>query len=258
MPLKYDNWTKTFTGILCCASTPGGSLDVAIEFQSASGSSLEDLDHLIRRSTPVRHENWSNDPQIEFKQVYLATETSLWHTRYFGLRFLKPEYEIHVLLRDPNGFTNLGINPELYPRGALVDEPILSNKGRVDAREILVLNPLKAGHHKVVTLIRTNLSQNVALVFGSRTLQSGSPDLGQFWNVVAGIDKDQTLEDIWSNIRGPSLAESREDSEVVIDGVSILTRIGQATWWASASREFYIFFNPVLEKTWDISKYLRS
>jgi len=68
MPFKYDASNKTFIGILCCASSSSVQ-DVAIEFQSASNS-LEDLDHLIRRSTCVRYGNWSHDPEIQFNVVF--------------------------------------------------------------------------------------------------------------------------------------------------------------------------------------------
>ena len=79
MPFKYDPLNKTFIGILSCV--PSLVQDIAIEFHSPSNS-LEDLSHLIRRSVPVRYGDWSNDPQIQFNTVYLATDTSLWYTRY--------------------------------------------------------------------------------------------------------------------------------------------------------------------------------
>jgi hypothetical protein len=119
MPFKYDKSNNSFLGILCCIS---GSLvrDVAIDFHSASHS-LGDLDHLIRRPLPVRYGNWSNDRQVQFNQVYLATETSLWHARYYGLQLLKTEFEFHVIVRDPHSLAVLDRTPELAISSRSID-----------------------------------------------------------------------------------------------------------------------------------------
>ena len=241
MPFKCDKSNNNFIGILCCVS---GSLirDVAIDFHSASHS-LEDLDHLIRRSLPVRYGNWSNDRQVQFNQVYLATETSLWHARYYGLRFLKTEFEFHVIVRDPHSLAVLDGTPELYPPGALIDDPSVTYKDTKKGKRIVVLNPLKAGHNRIAMLLPAVFSQNVALVFGFRTLQSGLPDVRQTWNVVARMHKNQTLAEVWSDVKEPPPSKSVEASKITIDGVCISVEIGQQSWWARASRNILISFS---------------
>ena len=243
---KYDTLKQTFIGILCCISS-SSLQDVAIEFYSASNS-LEDLDHLIRRSACVRYGNWSNDPEIQFNIVYLATETALWHTRYFGSQFLKTEPEFHVLVRDPYNFAKLDKTSEVYPRGALIEKPSVTIKDTAVTRRIMVLNPLKAGHNSVAILLPTRLSQNVALIFGFRTFQSVLPDMHQPWNITVPISKDHSLRDIYFDVEEPPLSPGAEISKITIDGVCISVEIAQQSWWAKTSRNILIDLSPVLVK----------
>jgi hypothetical protein len=249
MPFISDHSRGSLLGILCCNSSshPKGQF-IAIELYSAS-LLFEDLDHLIRRSNDVIYGNWSGHREVKFKQVYLATETALWKARHFGLRFLKPEPEFHVLLWDHHNLVD-GV-PELYPLGALIGEPVLSFKETKGAREVIVLNPFKSESNWVVILLRTKLSQNVALVIGFGPQQSfrarwSHPSDVEPWNFIALIGKDQTLEDAWSNTRQQPWTGLSKTSRVTIDDVTIHAEIGEKPWWSKVSREVFVYFSSDL------------
>jgi hypothetical protein len=61
----------------------------------------------------------------------------------------------------------------------LIGDPSVTYEDTEEQKRMVVLNPLKAGHNKIVMLLPAVFSQNVALVFGFRTLQSGLPDVRQ-------------------------------------------------------------------------------
>jgi hypothetical protein len=194
----------------------------------------------------VIYGNWSEDWEVKFKQVYLATETALWRTRHFGLRFLKPEPEFHVLLWDYQNFVEGA--PELYPPGALISEPVISFKEAKGSRVRTVLNPFKSESNKVVILLRTNLSQNVALVIGFGPQQNfmarwSLPSDVEPWIFLALIGKDQSLEDVWSKTRRPLWTGLSRPRRVTIDDVTIHAEIGQKPWWSKDSREVFIYFS---------------
>jgi hypothetical protein len=246
MPLKYDTLSKSFIGILCCA-TRSPVQDIAIEFHCASNS-LEDLDHLIRRSSPVRFGDWSDDPQVHFSTVYLATETSLWHIRHFGPRFMKTEYEFHLLLQDPDNLANLDGTPELYPPGALIEEPSVILKETEMVKRIAVLNPLNSLDNTIAIVLPTKLSQNIALKFGFKTLQSGLPDVQHPWKTIVPISKDCLLEDVWSGVMERQPIEDEDISGVTIDEVYIRVEIVQQSWWARTSKNILISFSRVVHE----------
>ena len=239
MPFKYDVTTEIFTGILCCTSS---ARDVAIEFFGAS-TSFEDLDHLIRRSSKVKIGNWSNDPQIQFNQVYLATETSLSRVRYFGLHSLKPESEFHVLLRDRHHLASLDGPPEIHPAKALVPEPLLNFKDMKDTRELFVLNPLKPSY-RVAIMLPTKSMGNIALIFGFATLKNGLPDLPHTWIVLLKMPDQQSLEEVWSSVTEPPLPQAAEAAQIIIDRVCISAKITQQSWWARTSQNVSISVIP--------------
>jgi hypothetical protein len=247
MPFISDHSRGSLLGILCCKSSSHPKNQyIAIELYSASPHLFEDMDHLIRRSDDVIYGNWSEDWEVKFKQVYLATETALWRTRYFGLLFLKPEPEFHVLLYDNQNFVDGA--PELYPPGALIGESVISFKEAKGSRKVIVLNPFKSESNRVVILLHTKLSQNVALVIGFGPQQSfmarGSlPSDVEPWNFLALIGKDQSLEEAWSNTGQPPWTGFSRSRRVTIDDVTVHAEIGQKPWWSKVSREVFIYFS---------------
>jgi hypothetical protein len=235
MQFKYDILNKTFIGILCCASASLGK-DVAIDFISPSNS-INDLDHLIRCSTSVRYGNWFDDEKIHFNSVYLATETSLWQSRYLGRQFLKPEAEFHTLLKDPSDFSKVDEILELYSREALVESSIVDVRDSMVARRISVLNPLKGRQNSVAMLLPTKLSVNIALVFGFTTLENGSPDVHHSWSVFVPIKKQHSLQDLWSEVQERPPSKGIDSLQIKIDRVSISVVVSQPYWWARTCRE---------------------
>ena len=246
MPFISDHSRGSLLGILCCNSSSHPKAQfIAIELYIASHL-FEDLGHLVRQSNDVIYGNWSDHWEVKFKQIYLATETGLWRTRHFGLQFLKPEPEFHVLLWDYHNFVDGA--PELYPPGALIDEPGLSFKEAKGSRKVIVLNPLRSESNRVVILLRTKLSQNVALVIGFGPQQSfmarwSLPSDVEPWNFLALIGKDQSLEEAWSNTGQPPWTGFSRSRRVTIDDVTIHAEIGQKPWWSKVSREVFIYFS---------------
>jgi len=172
----------------------------------------------------------------------------LWHARYYGLQFLKPQFEFHVLVTDTHNFVEQKATSELYPPEGLVDKPSVIFEDTTVARRIMVLNPLKGRHNRVAMVLPTKLSQNIALIVGFRTLQSGLPDVRQPWNITVPISKDHLPKDIWSDVEEPPPSKSTEVSKIMIDGVSVSVEISQQSWWAKSSRNILIYFSPVRDK----------
>jgi predicted GTPase len=57
------------------------------------------------------------------------------------------------------------------------------------------------------------------------------------------MHENQTLAEVWSNVKEPPPSKSVEASKITIDGVCISVEIGQQSWWARASRNILISFS---------------
>jgi len=239
MPLKYDTIVKSFIGILSCISR-SSMQDVAIEFHTTSNL-IEDYEHLIRRPLPVKLGDWSDDPQIQFTTIYLATDPALWHIRHFGPRFLKTGYEFSVLLKDADDYIDLDELPTFYPSEAIVANPSVDFKQNGSVKRVAVLNPVNSIDNIVTIILLIKLSQNIVLRFGLNTLQSGLLDIQHPWKIITPISKSCVLEEMVLQ----AYKERQDVSEIIIDEVCIQIEIDQQTWWARTSSNVLISFNRV-------------
>jgi hypothetical protein len=107
---------------------------------------------------------------------------------------------------------------------------------------------------RVAILLPITLSQKAALVFGYKTTQSGVSDIRQTWNTMVRMQKNQSLEEIWSCAEEPGTFTSREASKITVDAVEISTEISQLPWWSGDSRKVFIDFSPVLNETGESGK----
>jgi len=241
-----------FLGFLCCerkseSSYKPISSHVAIEFFSQSDVPvLEDLDPVTRWPSRLKFGNWK-DPGVELKQVYLATETPLHYASVSGKNIaltMRAELQFRVYIRDPHNLANLEEPLELYSpyHGNRLRDVSFKDPRRV--KLVVYVHPQAGG--RVAILLPITLSQKVALIFGYKTTQSGVSDIKQTWNIIVRMQKDQSLEKIWSCAEGPGTFTSREASKITVDAVEISTEISQLPWWSGDSRKVLIDFSPVL------------
>lgn len=203
MPLTYDIESQCFLGILSCGSQPDFQ-DVAIQFYSASNT-LEDLDHLVRLCTPIKLGNWSNDPHIQFRTVYLVTDSALWQIHHFGPRYLKTEYEFHILLPDDlRSLCEVG-KLGIYPREARVAKPSVGFAENGKVKRITVVNPANTSNRAVAIVIPTTLSMDLAVDVGFHTLPNGLLDVQNPWAVINAVSKDGPSDYSIQDVRRPSL-----------------------------------------------------
>lgn len=184
---------------------------MAIELQSSSGV-LENDGHLVRCATRLRYGNWSNDQQVLFRTVYLATNASLSHTRYFGPHFMNTEFEIHILLNDPLKFIASREHVLVYPVGAFVDIPKVRFKGAILGEQVAVLNPMKTPHKNLALLIPTIFSQDIVLTIGFDVSQNGLPVGKKLWKNIAPVSKNAPLEKVLQD----TLRDSQHGAQEVL------------------------------------------
>jgi hypothetical protein len=267
MPFKYTG--GLFLGFLCCerkseSSYKPESSHVAIEFVSQSDI-LEDLDPVTRLPRGLKSGDWK-DPGVELKQVYLATETSLSHDALLlgkpNEYTTKAELLFRIYMYDPHNLANLANleKPlETYSpyRGYFLQHMYV---GRPKGEKFVVY--VHAGRSggaggvggRVAILLPITLSQNVALVFGYKTTQSGVSDIRQTWNTMVRMRKNQSLEKVCCYAEEPGTFTSREVSKITVDAVEISTEISQLPWWSGYSRKVFIDFSPVLNETGESRK----
>ena len=233
MPIKYDVTNQVFLGILCCVLS-SSIQDVAIELQSPSNV-LEDNEHLIRYSTRLRYGNWSNDQQVLFRNVYLATDASLAHTKYFGSHFMNTEFEIHILLDDPGQLVTSRECVTVYPPGALTDRLDVNFKTAITMERVAVLNPMKTEHKTIALSLSTSLSQDIALIFGFHVSQNGLPSGKSLWKTIAAVAKDAPLKEIHQDTLKLRHNGAQEVLVVPIDWTEVKIEIGQQPWFTKIS-----------------------
>jgi hypothetical protein len=109
----------------------------------------------------------------------------------------------------------------------------------------VVLNPLKAGHNRIVMLlpaVRSILAEcrfDIWFQTPAERITGRAADL----EFIAQMHENQTLAEVWSNVKEPPPSKSVEASKITIDGVCISVEIGQQSWWARASRNILISFS---------------
>jgi hypothetical protein len=59
------------------------------------------------------------------------------------------------------------------------------------------------------------------------------------------MQKDQSLEEVWSHAEEPESSTRREASKITVDAVEISTEISQLPWWSGDPRNVFIGFSPV-------------
>jgi Heterokaryon incompatibility protein (HET) len=236
MPFKYDEEHNGLIGILCCASRQLGQV-VAIEF-AGSPTSYDDIDMVVRRATPLRSGSWFADQQVQLKQVYLATVPS----RRFEEHFELPKCETSVLVDDTHNIVaHVEAIPDLFPPEAKVGGVLNESCETTSSRPFAVLDLLEAGRHKGAVLIRTKLSQNIAVAFGFK-ISNGVLDVRHLWHLLLAVDEGKSSADLWSNSTELISSGDLDASTITIDTVCITAKIEQP-WWSPASTNIRISFD---------------
>jgi hypothetical protein len=143
-----------------------------------------------------------------------------------------------MLVQDPEN--RAGLKPEFYPTEALVTRPSVDFRASEGIRRIAVLNPANSPHNTAAMLLHTNLSRNIALGFGFRTLQNGLLDVQHPWKAILPICKDCMLDDVHFESEEVQTIEKKDLSSITIEGVKIGIDISQQSWWARTSRNIIV------------------